>query len=591
MLLRLWHHLSRRRQTQLFLIQGLIIVASVFEMLSLGAVIPFLSVLSDPGLVYESEYIAPFISFFEISEPSQLALPISLTFVALILLSAAVRLLLLYGTIRLGQITGADLSINIYRHTLYQDYQIHVGRNSSEVINGIITKTATVTKGVIGPILNLISSVVTIVAIVYVLVLVSPFVTFIAVAGFGGLYIVVMYITRRHLRENSQLIADKSDLMVRSLQEGLESIREVLINNNQQFYTALYENSDLQMRRASWNNEVIYASPRLGMEAVGISVIAIVAYFATANADGLEQFIPTIGAFVLGAQKLLPAIQKAYASYSRVVGSRYSLRDVIELLDQPIPESAIVPARNPIQFNNSIELNNLSFRYSKDSPWILKDVNLEIAKGSVVGVIGATGCGKTTLLDIIMGLLPPSGGELFVDNQKIESENKRAWQAHISNVPQHIYLSDGTIEENIAFGIPAEQIDTLKVQRAARQAQIGKLLDDWDGGYQTLVGERGMRLSGGQRQRIGIARAFYKETDLLVLDEATSALDDETELAVMDAIGKFDGSMTVIIIAHRLSTLRSCDKIVRLGDDYLTQILTYEEVMKLKNSKGNIDVD
>ena len=590
MLKRLWHHLSRRRQRQFVFMQILIVVASFFEMASLGAVIPFLTVLSEPELVYEYEYLRPFIQFFGINEASKLALPITLAFIALILLSAIVRLVLLWTLVRLSQMAGADLSIDIYRHTLFQDYSIHVARNSSEVINGIITKTTTVTKGVIAPVLNLISTCVTIVGIIAVLLLINVSVTLIGFIGFGGAYLIVIYLTRRDLKQNSQNIAEKSDLMVKSLQEGLEGIREVLINNNQQFYTELYRNSDLQMRRATWRNEVIYSSPRFGMEAVGIGIVALFAYSATLNLGGIDQFLPVLGAFVLGAQKLLPAIQKGYASYSRIKGGRYSLIDVINLLDQPIPDHANLPPPIPNSFCDSIELKDLSFRYSEETPWVLKNINLKIPKGSVIGVVGTTGCGKSTLLDVVMGLLSPTSGELKVDNLLIDSENKRAWQTHISNVPQQIYLTDGTIEENIAFGIPRDKIDQERVEKAAKQAQIAELVEGWENGYQTLVGERGMRLSGGQRQRVGVARAFYKKSDVLILDEATSALDDETESAVMEAIENIDENVTVIIIAHRLTTLKSCDKIVKFEKNHSTQILTYEEVMSLSKNKGDIDV-
>ena len=591
MLKRLWKHLSKRRQKQFIWMQIFIVVASFFEMASLGAVVPFLGVLSEPEPVFQYEYLQPFIKFFDITEASQLALPITILFVCLVLLSAIIRLILLWTLTRLSQLAGADLSINIYRHTLYQDYSVHVSRNSSEVINGIITKTQTVSKGVFGPILNLISTSVTIIGIIAVLLLINVTVTLTAFIGFGSLYLIVMYLTRRNLRENSQHIAEKSDLMVKSLQEGLEGIREVLINNNQQFYTELYRSSDLQMRRATWRNEMIYSSPRFGMEGVGISLVAIFAYSATLNLGGIDQFLPILGAFVLGAQKLLPAIQKAYASYSRVKGSKYSLLDVLTLLDQPLPISANAQSTAFFPYKDSIELSNLSFRYSDESPWILKEVNLKIPKGSVVGIVGTTGCGKSTLLDLIMGLLSPSTGEVKVDNISLKDDNKRSWQAHISNVPQHIYLSDGTIEENIAFGLPSDEIDSDRVLEAAKKAQISTLIENWEKGYKTLVGERGTRLSGGQRQRVGLARAFYKQTDVLILDEATSALDDETELAVMDSIEGFDEELTVVIIAHRITTLKSCDMIVKLGQNYTTQILSYQELINLQNSEGDLNVE
>jgi ABC-type multidrug transport system fused ATPase/permease subunit len=587
MLKRLWNHLSKRRQKQFVLIQIFAIIVSFFEMASLGAVIPFLTVLAEPEAIFEMKYMQPFIGFFQITQPNELAFPITLVFIFLTMFSALVRFIFLWALTRLSQQAGADLSINIYRNTLYQDYAIHVARNSSEVINGIITKTTTVTKGVIAPVLNLISTSVTIIGIIVVLLAINVSVTLTAFIGFGGLYLIVMYLTRKNLSGNSKRIAAKSDLMVRSLQEGLEGIREVLLNSNQQFYVNLYKNSDLQMRKATWRNELIFSGPRFLMEAVGIGIVAIIAYLATLQLGGINQFLPLLGAFVLGAQKLLPAIQKAYASYSRVKGSEYSLDDVLVFLDQPVPYHADIQSQTPNEFSKSIELKNLSFRYSDDAPWILKDLSLTIPKGSVIGIVGTTGCGKSTLLDIIMSLLSPTDGELLVDDKVVDASNKRAWQSHISSVPQDIYLSDGTIEENIAFGISKENINHLQVKKAAKQAQINKLVESLEDGYETVVGERGMRLSGGQRQRIGVARAFYRQSDVLILDEATSALDDETELAVMDSINNFDNDITVIIIAHRLTTLKNCDMIMRLGGNHQTEIMSYEEIMNLKIDKGD----
>tara|TARA_B100000459_G_C8593623_1_gene208851 strand:+ start:686 stop:2461 length:1776 start_codon:yes stop_codon:yes gene_type:complete len=587
MLKRLWNHLSKRRQRQFVLMQVFAIIVSFFEMASLGAVVPFLTVLAEPENIFQNEYMQPFIGFFQITQPSELALPITLIFIMLTIFSALVRFMFLWALTRLSQQAGADLSINIYRHTLFQDYAIHVARNSSEVINGIITKTTTVTKGVISPVLNLISTTVTIIGIILVLFAINIFVTLTAFIGFGSLYLLVMYLTRRNLSGNSKRIAEKSDLMVKSLQEGLEGIREVLLNSNQQFYVNLYKNSDLQMRKATWRNELIFSGPRFLMEAIGIGIVAIIAYLATLKLGGINQFLPVLGAFVLGAQKLLPAIQKAYASYSRIKGSAYSLDDVLELLDQPIPDHANLSSPSPIAFMNSIELKNLSFRYSDESPWVLKDLNLIIPKGSVIGVIGSTGCGKSTLLDIIMSLLSSTSGELLIDNVVINNINKKSWQTHISSVPQDIYLSDGTIEENIAFGLPREEINRSRVKIAAQQAQISDLVDSWDNGYQTIVGERGTRLSGGQRQRIGLARAFYRKSDVLILDEATSALDNDTESAVMDAINNFDHNITVIIIAHRLTTLKNCDMILSFGSNHQTEIMKYDEIMNLKENRGD----
>jgi len=270
-------------------------------------------------------------------------------------------------------------------------------------------------------------------------------------------------------------------------------------------------------------------------------------------------------------------LQQAYSSYSSIKGSQSSFNDVINLLEQPLPNYVNQPLAQPIPFKKEIVLDSISFRYTEETPWILKDINLKLTKGKRIGFIGVTGSGKSTLLDIIMGLLPPTEGRLSIDGQPITSNNRRSWQAHIAHVPQNIYLSDSTIEENIAFGIAQENINHEQVIKAAKQAQIAELIDDWPEQYQTFVGERGIRLSGGQRQRIGIARALYKQANVLIFDEATSALDNETEQAVMEAIEGLGRDLTILIIAHRLTTLKGCDQIIELTAEGIS-ITNYESI-------------
>ena len=284
----------------------------------------------------------------------------------------------------------------------------------------------------------------------------------------------------------------------------------------------------------------------------------------TQQESGMATAIPVLGALALGAQRLLPVLQQAYASYSTIKGSKSSFEDILNLLDQSLPEYADQPLPEPIPFAKEIKLNNLNFRYSEDAPWVLKNVNLSLKKGSRIGFMGVTGSGKSTLLDIIMGLLPATEGGLMIDNQTINNQSRRAWQAHIAHVPQNIYLSDSTIEENIAFGIAKELIDHQRVKKAAQQAQIAELIEEWKDNYQTFVGERGIRLSGGQRQRIGIARALYKQANVLIFDEATSALDDQTEKKIMDEIYQISQNKTLIIVAHRLSTIKGCDQVYKI---------------------------
>jgi ATP-binding cassette, subfamily B, bacterial PglK len=581
--LQLWSHFSRRRRKQFWLLLFLMIAASLSEMISIGAVLPFLGVLSAPEQLYQHPFMQPVIQILELTDPGQLVLPLTIFFIVAVLLTGVIRLTLLYVMTRLSFATGADLSINIYRRTLYQEYAVHLSRNSSEVINGVITKTNTVINGIITPTLTLVSSVILFVGIMGVLFIINTKVALSAFIGFGVLYWLVIKHTKNQLKDNSQIIANQSTQMIKTLQEGLGGVRDVLIDGTQELYCQFYRNADLPLRRASGNNQFISGSPRYIMEAIGMILIAGLAYVMIQQESSMTTTIPILGAFALGAQKLLPALQQAYSSYSTIKGSNASFKDVLNLLDQSLPEYADYTSSKPIAFKKEIKLINLDFRYTEESPWVLKKINLSLKKGTRIGFIGATGSGKSTLLDIVMGLLPATNGELSIDQQLVNNQNRRAWQAHIAHVPQNIYLSDGSIEENIAFGISKDKINFQRVKEVAKQAQIAELIDQWKDGYQTLVGERGVRLSGGQRQRIGIARALYKKADVLILDEATSALDNETERAVMETIENLGGDLTILIIAHRLTTLKGCDKIISLEANNTIKVLTYEEVM---NSNG-----
>ncbi len=541
-------------------------LASLVEVVSIGAVLPFLGVLTAPESLFQHSLAQPLIELLEINSAEQMLLPVTIIFIVATVVSGVTRLLLLYVMTKLSQAVGADLSISIYRRTLYQKYAVHVQRNSSVVINGVINKTGAVVGGVITPTMTLISSTMFITAIIFTLFSIDIAVASIASIGFGGLYWIVIRLTRKRLQENSQCIAQKSTLMIKSLQEGLGGIRDVLVDGSQEFYCQLYRSADLSTRRAVANNAFIKSSPRFVMESLGMVLISGLAYSMSMRENGLDTLIPVLGALALGAQKLLPALQQAYSAYSSIKGSSVIFNDVLELLDQPLPHYAQKSPSKPISFNQDIRLKNIDFHYNDQVPYILKKIDLTIAKGARIGFIGKTGSGKSTLVDIIMGLLLPTKGEIYIDNQQITDKNRRSWQAHIAHVSQNIYLADASIEENIAFAVLPENIDHQRVREAAKQAQISELIEQWPDKYQTFVGERGIRLSGGQRQRIGIARALYKRTDVLIFDEATSALDNETEQAVMEAIDGLDKELTILIIAHRLNTLKGCDKIVEIVD-------------------------
>jgi ATP-binding cassette subfamily B protein len=331
-------------------------------------------------------------------------------------------------------------------------------------------------------------------------------------------------------------------------------------------YCEIYRKADYGLRRAQGDIVFVSGSPRFVMEAMGMVLIAALAYGISRSAQGIAAALPVLGALAVGAQRLLPALQQVYSGWAGIVGSQVSLAKVLELLDQPIAAEALSTNGNALIFKKEVRFSEVRFRYAPDAPWILDRFNLTIRKGTRVGFVGSTGSGKTTVLDLLMGLLTPSEGELLVDGAPIVGDRVRPWQRAIAHVPQSIFLADTSIAQNIAFGVPLHAIDLDRVRQAAKRAQIAEFIENRPDGYDARVGERGVQLSGGQRQRIGIARALYKQASVLVFDEATSALDNATEQSVMDAIDGLDRELTILLIAHRLSTVRRCDMIVEIGE-------------------------
>jgi len=580
---RLWNYLPQRRRNQFLVLLVFTVIASFAEIFSIGAVLPFLSVLVAPDHVFAHPAAAPFIQKFGWTSAHQLLLPLTLLFGVAAVVSGAARLSLLWANTRLCSAAGADLSIDIYRRTLYQPYEVHVARNSSEVINAISTKINSFIY-IITMLMTLISSVVMLFAILFALLAVDPVIALSAFGGFGLIYGGIAKLTRARLIENSRLVASESTQVVKSLQEGLGGIRDVLLDGSQAEYCTVYSNAVLPLRRAEASSAFIGTSPRFVVEALGMLLIAILAFSMAQPQNGIGMAIPVLGALALGAQRLLPVLQQAYGSWSAIRSGQISLKDVLDLLAQPMPNHIHLASHyEPMPFERSLKLRAVSFRYGPDLPWVVKGIDLSIRKSSRIGFIGPTGGGKSTLLDIVMGLLQPTEGWLEVDGMPVTIANQRAWQRHVAHVPQSIFLADSSIAENIAFGVPKDSIDHKRVLHAAEQAQIAQLIDTLPQKYMTPVGERGVRLSGGQRQRIGIARALYKQADVIIFDEATSALDGETEEAIMQSIEALSGDLTVLLIAHRLSTLRNCSEIIEITKGDVRMVGSYQDLMNERN--------
>ena len=564
-LFKLWSHFDSFRKRQFSIIVILIIATSFAEILSIGSILPFVSILLNPSILWSSEVSKNFINKFGINSNSELLILITVLFILAALLAGFTRLALLWLSNKLSYSAGADLSMKIYKNALYQSYEFHIAKNTSEIIDGIINKSS-LAIFVINSVTNFISSMVILFALLVTLIYINPIVSIGAFSGFGGIYFIISIISRNKLEKNSNVISAQSKNIIRYLQEGLGGIREIIINQNQDYYCGVYKKADIDLRNAQAFNSLISFGPRYAIESLGVTFIAIFSYILVNKGNDVNDLFPLIGAIAMGTQRILPLIQQAYSSYSNIKSSQSSINETLILLEQKLPEKIDGSSGFKLEFNESIILKNISFSYKGKNELILEDVNLQIKKGKCIGIIGASGSGKSTLLDLVTGLLTPSSGMIMIDGKQINKENYSLWQKKIAYVPQFIYLSDGSFEENIAFGINENMILSDRVYLVPEKVKLAELIENSKDKFKTKIGERGVRLSGGQRQRIGIARALYKNAELLILDEATSSLDNETESSIMDSIENLRGDITMIIVSHRETTLRFCDEVYKINN-------------------------
>jgi ATP-binding cassette, subfamily B, bacterial PglK len=579
LLFQYYRHIGRRRRLQFVLLIAIALIASLAEVFTIGAVLPFINILTRPERPSESLLILGGVMRWLDEFPKQdVVIIVSSVFAVSALFAGALRLILLWASIKLGNATGVDISIEAYRRALYQDYQVHIHRNSSEVVSGITQKVHAAT-GVLISVVAFSTASILFTAIMVALLLADPLIAFLSFTSFGFAYAAVALRTRRRLVQNGECIAREQTAVMKALQEGLGAIRDVLLDGTQQVYCDNYSNAVNRLQSAGAENSFISQAPRYAMEAFGMALIAVFVIVIGHREGGLASVLPVLGMFALGAQRLLPLMQQIYGNLSAATGSKAVLADVLALLDQPLPKVVDQSGVSRLPFLKEIRFQDVSYRYGDGEPLVLNGLNLSVPRGARVGIVGSTGSGKSTATDLLMGLLTPTAGRLLVDGHEINLGNRAAWQRNVAHVPQSIFLSDSSIAQNIAFGIPSGSIDMDRVKSAARQAQIAEFVESKPAGYDTLVGERGIRLSGGQRQRLGIARALYKEACVLIFDEATSALDNETEQGVMRAINGLSGDLTLFIVAHRLSTLKACMFIVEMDAGKARRTGSYQEIV------------
>lgn len=566
-IIKFWNLLPKNRRHQFLYLIIIMIGSSIAEMISIGAIVPFLSLILDPNTAHLKLNYLWSENFFSYIGRENIVLVATLFFILSIVVSGFLRLLVSAMNLRVAYVVGSEISQKMFELTLYQQYSVHLSRNSSEIINGIMGKSG-VAINCITNVLNIITSLFILIGIISAILYIDAKVALIAFVGFSFIYAVVAMATKSHLNKYSLNISTKSSIALQALQEGLGGIRDIILAGTQKYFLGVFAIADRDCKIDQGKVYFIGTSPRYVIEALAMLFLVMLAYgLSVYEEGGVVGAVPILAGITLGAQRLLPVLQQIYSSWTFIRGASDSIDGAIELLSQPVNSYEFGDDEvKKLEFRRKIVLSNVTFRYAISNRDVLEEINIVIKKGDRVGIVGKTGAGKSTLADIIMSLLHPVEGKILVDDVIIDCKNRREWQKNISHVPQSIYLSDASVLENIAFGVPPKDIDFNKVMQAANDAQIYSDILEFPAQFDTKVGERGVRLSGGQRQRIGIARALYGGQSVIVLDEATSALDGLTEKSFMDVLKNLGEDKTIIIVAHRLSTLEFCNVILNVND-------------------------
>ena len=569
------------RKSAIFLLI-LTIIMAFLDMIGVASILPFMAVLTNPTLI-ETNFILnrmfQFSNIFGVENNQQFLIALGVLLFVLIIISLAFKTLTTYLQIRFIQMRNYAIGKRLVEGYLNQEYSWFLSRHSAYLGKTILSEVNNVIGNGLNPLMELVSKGTITIALLILLIITDPKLAFIVGSSLGGAYIFIFYLVNKYLNNIGDESLKYNELRFTSVSEAFGAAKEIKVGGLEKVYVKFFSNVSKIFARVQASAMVIAQLPRFILEAVAFGGILMIILYIMTQTGSFINALPVISLYVFAGYRLMPALQTIYACFTRLsfVGPSLnklhddlkSLKKINEDEDQKI-----------LTFNKNITLKKIDYTYPKSSRMVLKDISLTIPAKYNVGFVGSTGSGKTTTVDIILGLLQPHKGTLEVDGKVISNHNKKSWQRFIGYVPQHIYLSDDTVAANIAFGIENTKIDLAAVEKASKIANLHEfVIDELPQRYETTIGERGVRLSGGQRQRIGIARALYHEPKVLILDEATSALDNKTELAVMDSVNKLSKDITVILIAHRLNTIKNCDIIFELDKGKLKGTRKFDELI------------
>jgi ATP-binding cassette, subfamily B, bacterial PglK len=571
-----------RQRLQVKLIAPAIILTALLQVAGIGSVMPFLAVVSDPSIIQRSQALRAVYEFFGFSSSQGFLLLLGSVSFALLLIGNLVTALTTWWMVRFAEMRTHYLASVVLEHYLNRPYVFFLDKNSAELGVRVLSDVVQIVTGIVLPMLQVVSQLALTLFLLAFLFAVDPVLSVTVFIGLGGIYAAVYWIVRGRLSTIGAMKAEANEDQFRALLEATGAIKEIKLLNLEHVFLNRFKRPNLTMARAVASQSVLSLVPNYAMETIAFGGILGVVLVMLATGGKLSQVLPLVGLYGYAIMRIKPALQIAYASISQIRFNEPVLDRVVEeFRDIPLeiqPTAVDRNAKSKVRARERIELRGITFQYPGAPRPLFENLSLEIKAASSVAFVGLTGSGKTTLVDIILGLLVPAGGVLSVDGTPVTDANRRQWQADLSYVPQQIYLSDDTVLRNIAFG--AETVDSAAAERAARTANIHEFIaEELPLGYETRVGERGVRLSGGQRQRIGIARSLYRDADVLILDEATSALDMITEAKLFESIRSSTRTKTLIIVAHRIATVRECDTIFLMDRGRITASGTYEELL------------
>ncbi|MGD9660035.1 MAG: ABC transporter ATP-binding protein [Porticoccaceae bacterium] len=580
----LYSLLTQEQQKKLLRLQFLVVLMSFAEIASVVAIGPFMALVGDMSQLQGESLLAQAYEVSGLATPQQFLFWLGVAVLIVLALAACISMFTIWRLSMYGARVGGELSSRLFNHYMHQSWLFHAGGSSSQLTNQISQEAQRITNNIINPLMQMNAKLVMASLMALAIFLYNPLVAFIALATFVTAYLILYRTVRRKLNDNGAIITRSQQLRFKLMSEGFGGIKDVLLLGRQKIFVDRFAKASDEFAAAQGNNQVLSQVPRYAMELVAFaSVIFLVLYLLISHQGNLGTILPVLSIYALAGFKMLPAFQQVYSGVSNIRGNLAAF----QTLRNDLRASALAPAQSnyaerpqpakPV-VNDSIELRDIVFTYPGKTDPALKGLNLKIPANSVVGLVGPSGSGKSTAIDLLLGLIQPQSGAVLIDDEPLTEYNLRHWQNRMGFVAQAIFLADSSSRENIAFGLPQEDIDNTLVSRAATMAHLDELLGELPQGLDTIVGERGVQLSGGQRQRIGIARALYHDASVLVLDEATSALDGITEKLVMDAIHDFSGQKTIIMIAHRLATVKQCDTIFLIDNGSVSDSGAFNEL-------------